>query len=73
LRALRLLAGGILVTCSCSQHIDESTFKNMLLDAARDSHREVRLFEQRGQGPDHPVLLRAPETQYLICIIAQVE
>ena len=72
LRAMRLLAGGILVTCSCSQHIDDATFKAMLREAARDARREVRLLEQRGQGPDHPMLLGAPETQYLICIIAEV-
>lgn len=73
LRAMRLLhPGGILVTCSCSQHIDDPTFKAMLREAAHDARREVRLLEQRGQGPDHPVLLRAPETQYLICIIAEV-
>jgi 23S rRNA (cytosine1962-C5)-methyltransferase len=74
LRALRLLRpGGILITCSCSQHIDDALFKTMLQEAARDAHREVRLLEQHGQGPDHPVLLRAPETQYLICIIAEAE
>lgn len=73
LRALRLLRpGGMLVTCSCSQHIDDQLFKGMLLDAAEDARRVVRLLEQRGQGPDHPVLLRAPETQYLICLIAEV-
>ena len=74
LRAMRLLRpGGILVTCSCSQHIDDPTFKAMLQDAAHDARREVRLLEQLGQGPDHPVLLRAPETQYLICVIAEIE
>jgi 23S rRNA (cytosine1962-C5)-methyltransferase len=74
LRALRLLRpGGILVTCSCSQHIDDVMFKTMLQVAASDARREVRLLEQHGQGPDHPVLLRAPETQYLICIIAEVQ
>lgn len=74
LRALRLLRpGGILVTCSCSQHIDDVMFKTMLQEAARDARREVRLLEQHGQGPDHPVLLRAPETQYLICLIAEAE
>lgn len=73
LRAMRLLRpGGILVTCSCSQHIDDALFKGMLREAAWDARREVRLLEQRGQGPDHPVLLRAPETQYLICCIAEV-
>lgn len=74
LRALRLLRpGGILITCSCSQHIDDVLFKTMLQEAARDARREVRLLEQHGQGPDHPVLLRAPETQYLICVIAEAE
>ena len=73
LRAMRLLdSGGILVTCSCSQHIDDYLFKQMLGDAARDAHKYLRIFEQRGQGPDHPVLLSAPETQYLICVIAEV-
>jgi 23S rRNA (cytosine1962-C5)-methyltransferase len=73
LRAMRLLPpGGILVTCSCSQHIDDILFKEMLREAAHDARREVRVLEQRGQGPDHPVLLTAPETEYLICIIAEI-
>jgi 23S rRNA (cytosine1962-C5)-methyltransferase len=74
LRAMRLLRrGGTLVTCSCSQHIDDGLFKHMLSDAARDARKEVRIFEQRGQGPDHPILLHVPETQYLICVIAEVQ
>ena len=73
LRAMRLLTpGGILVTCSCSQHVDDASFKEMLRRAARDAHREVRILEQLGQGPDHPTLLNAPETDYLICLIAEV-
>ncbi|MGH2344177.1 MAG: SAM-dependent methyltransferase, partial [Chloroflexota bacterium] len=74
LRAIRMLIPtGILVTCSCSQHIDDQTFKAMLADAASDARREIRILEQRGQGPDHPELPRAPETHYLTCIIAEVE
>jgi 23S rRNA (cytosine1962-C5)-methyltransferase len=73
LRAMRLLGpGGILVTCSCSQHIGDETFRSMLRSAARDAHREVRILEALGQGPDHPNLLHAPETKYLICLIAEV-
>jgi len=73
LRAMRLLSrGGILVSCSCSQHISDSLFLDMLRETSRDARREVRIFEQRGQGPDHPTLLLAPETQYLICVIAEV-
>ncbi|HWZ75677.1 MAG TPA: class I SAM-dependent rRNA methyltransferase [Candidatus Sulfotelmatobacter sp.] len=73
LRALKMLApGGILVTCSCSYHVNQSTFLEMLASAAVDAHRTLRLLEVRGQGKDHPVLLNVPETAYLKCVIGHV-
>jgi 23S rRNA (cytosine1962-C5)-methyltransferase len=73
LRALKMLAhGGVLTTCSCSFHVAEAEFLEMLLQAAGDAHREVRILERRGQAKDHPVLLGVPETAYLKCIICQV-
>lgn len=70
LRALKLLApGGHLVTCSCSYHVSEQAFADMLLDAAIDARVAVTLVEQRGQSRDHPVLLGVPETSYLKCFI----
>ena len=73
LRALKMLRpGGILVTCSCSYHVSQSLFLEMLASAAADAHRTVRVLEARGQAKDHPVLLNVPETAYLKCIIASV-
>ncbi len=73
LRGLRLLsAGGILVTNSCSHHIDESTLLGVLAAAALDAGKTLRILERRTQGRDHPILLSVPETMYLKCIIAQV-
>ena len=72
-RALsKLRPDGILVTCSCSHHMDRITFEDMLLTASRQSGRELRILDTRGQGPDHPVLLSMPETRYLKVIVAQV-
>lgn len=72
LRAMKLLdPGGILVTCSCSYHVDAPTFLEMLRAAAADAHREFRLLEFRTQAKDHPVLLAAKETQYLKCAILE--
>ena len=72
LRALRLLAPeGFLVSCSCSQHVSEEEFWNVILAAARDARRPIRLIEQRSQGPDHPVLGAMPETRYLKCFLVQ--
>jgi 23S rRNA (cytosine1962-C5)-methyltransferase len=73
LRALKMLRpGGLLVTCSCSYHVSQSNFLEMLADAALDAHRTLRLIEIRGQAKDHPVLLNIPETAYLKCVIAVV-
>jgi 23S rRNA (cytosine1962-C5)-methyltransferase len=73
LRALKMLRpGGLLVTCSCSYHVSQSNFLEMLAGAALDAHRTLRLIELRGQAKDHPILLNVPETAYLKCVIAYV-
>ncbi|HXD31349.1 MAG TPA: class I SAM-dependent rRNA methyltransferase [Pyrinomonadaceae bacterium] len=73
LRALKLLnPGGVLVTCSCSFHMSEDLFLNILADAANDARRKVQLVEKRMQSSDHPILLGVPETYYLKCLIARV-
>ncbi len=71
-RALgKLRPDGILITCSCSHHMDRIAFEDMLLTASRQSGRELRILDTRGQGPDHPILLSMPETRYLKLIVAQ--
>jgi 23S rRNA (cytosine1962-C5)-methyltransferase len=73
LRALKMLRpGGILVTCTCSYHVSQADFLEMLGAAALDAHRTLRLVEVRGQAKDHPILLNIPETAYLKCVIASV-
>ncbi len=73
LRALKMLRpGGILVTCSCSYHLSQSNFLEMLASAALDARRTLLLIEVRGQAKDHPTLLNVPETSYLKCAIAFV-
>lgn len=73
LRALKMLRpGGILVTCSCSYHLSEADYLEVVAAAAGDAHRSARILEKRGQAKDHPVLLTVPETSYLKCIILTV-
>jgi 23S rRNA (cytosine1962-C5)-methyltransferase len=70
LRALKLLnRGGTLVTCSCSYHVHEGMFAEIVYDAAVDAQAHVTVVEKRMQGRDHPVLLGVPETYYLKCFI----
>ncbi len=73
LRALRLLApGGILVTCSCSHHLGEADFLQLVAEASLDASRTLRILERRTQAQDHPILLTVPETHYLKCLVLEV-
>lgn len=73
LRALKMLRpGGILVTCSCSYHVSATDLLEVLTSAAQDSHRIIRVLENRGAAKDHPSVLGIPETAYLKCVIAAV-
>ncbi len=69
---LALRRGGLLVTCSCSFHLREEAFYEMLVRAGQAAGRSLRLLEARGQALDHPVLLGMPETRYLKCAFLEV-
>jgi 23S rRNA (cytosine1962-C5)-methyltransferase len=74
LRALKMLRpGGLLITCSCSHHVGWSELESSVASAAADARRRVRLLERRGAAPDHPVVLNLPETEYLKCLVLEVE
>jgi 23S rRNA (cytosine1962-C5)-methyltransferase len=70
LRALKILApGGYLVTCSCSYHLSEAMFLQLIAEAANDAKKNVVVVERRTQAEDHPILLTMPETHYLKALI----
>ncbi len=73
LRAMKMLApGGTLITSTCSFHMSEEGFLNVIADAAADAGRSVQLIEKRTQSRDHPILISMPETHYLKCMIVRV-
>jgi 23S rRNA (cytosine1962-C5)-methyltransferase len=72
LRAIRLLEpGGVLATFSCSHHVGDDAFAEMVRDAAGDAHAQLRVLTTLTQSADHPVLLTVPETRYLKGLLLQ--
>jgi 23S rRNA (cytosine1962-C5)-methyltransferase len=70
LRALQILEpGGCLITCSCSYHVDEVAFEEIVWSAAVDAGATVTVVEKRRQARDHPIVLGVPETYYLKCLV----
>jgi 23S rRNA (cytosine1962-C5)-methyltransferase len=61
-----------LITASCTYHVSEERFEEMLDSAAADAKRRVQIVEKRGAGKDHPVLLGLRETRYLKCFVLRV-
>jgi len=63
----RVESGGMLYVCSCSHHLSESAFLNLLAAAVAKEGGRAHLIYRGGQAKDHPVLLSMPETMYLKC------
>lgn len=64
--------GGILVTCSCSGRVTRSDFLNNLVDVGRRASRDIIVLENRAASIDHPMRVSCPESDYLKCLICEV-
>jgi 23S rRNA (cytosine1962-C5)-methyltransferase len=70
--AMDLLADdAILVSASCSLHLEESGLIDIVRGAALQAGRELQILEITGQGPDHPVHPAIAETRYLKTLICR--
>jgi 23S rRNA (cytosine1962-C5)-methyltransferase len=73
LRSIKLLnPGGVLITCTCSYHMSQEMFLEIIAEAALDARHRLQIVEVRGQSTDHPVLMGVPETHYLKCVIVRL-
>ncbi len=61
----KMPAGSLLLTCSCSYHVDEPLFQNILFRAALESNRQVQILSRHRQALDHPISIFHPESCYL--------
>ena len=72
-RAFKLLSkDGLLATFSCSHHVDENAFAQMIADALVDARRSARRLRRFEQSPDHPVLPTLPETEYFKGVLLEM-
>jgi 23S rRNA (cytosine1962-C5)-methyltransferase len=73
LRALKMIRpGGFLVSCSCSHFLEKDGFIQVIMDAARDAGRRIKLIEFKTQPYDHAVLLPLFQSDYLKCAMFYV-
>ena len=65
--------GSLLLTCSCSYHIDETLFKQILFGAAKDAHRNVQIIGRHRLAEDHPLNIYHPEGSYLKSFLCHIQ
>lgn len=71
--AMRVLEkDGILVSASCSHHLTRDNLLQAVQAGSRHIDRNVQLFEQGHQGPDHPIHPAIPETEYIKTLFFKV-
>ena len=63
---------GILISCSCSYHLQQDKLREIILGASRHIDRFAQIVEHGQQGPDHPVHPGIPETEYLKAFFTRV-
>jgi 23S rRNA (cytosine1962-C5)-methyltransferase len=69
----KMPSGSLLLTCSCSYHVGEELFQNILFRASLESGRKVRILDRHRQAHDHFVSIFHPESSYLKSMLLLVE
>jgi len=65
-KAMRLLKpNSLLFTFSCSHHINEKNFDDVLVRSSNEAKRKIQIIEFSNCSYDHPVLPQMNETKYL--------
>lgn len=63
----------LLLTCSCSYHIEESLFQNILFRAACEANRSIRILSRHRMAIDHPISIFHPESAYLKSFLLAID
>jgi len=70
--AIKLLSpGGILFSCSCSMHVSMDDLMEMMQRLTYRTQSKIQLLERGHQGPDHPLHISIPETDYLKAVVVR--
>lgn len=73
LQAMRKMPrNSLLLTCSCSYHIDENLFRKTVFEAAKKARVDIKIVASHDQSLDHPQNLFHREGEYLKGFLLQI-
>jgi len=62
----------MLITCSCSHHVDKELFKKTVISSAFRAKKNMVIVDYKGQAPDHPITIGNRNLEYLKCMFLSV-
>lgn len=68
----KMKPGSFLLTCSCSYHVSEELFQNILFRASLEANRKVKIIEKHRLAHDHPISIFHPESSYLKSLLLYI-
>ena len=69
----KIPSGSMLLTSSCSYHVDERLFQTVVFQAAAEAGRSVRIIGRHRLAPDHPINIFHPEGEYLKSLLLFID
>lgn len=69
----KMPAGSLLLTCSCSYHVDEKLFQQVLFQAALEAGRHIKIIGKHALAADHPINIYHPEMDYLKSFLLYID
>jgi 23S rRNA (cytosine1962-C5)-methyltransferase len=69
----KMPSGSLLLTCSCSYHVDEALFQKVIFQASIEAKRKVRIVGRHYLAPDHPINVCHPEGDYLKSLLLYID
>lgn len=70
---MKMPSGSLLLTSSCSYHVGEELFQNILFRASLEAGRNVRILSDHIPAHDHPRSIFHPESSYLKSLLLYLE
>jgi 23S rRNA (cytosine1962-C5)-methyltransferase len=68
----RVKTNGLMLSCSCSSHLNWDLFQKIIFSAAQESGRRVQIIGRYGQPSDHPINIYHPEGEYLKSLLLRI-
>lgn len=69
----KMPSGSILLTSSCSYHVNEELFQKVVFQAAVEAKRTVKIIGRHRIAPDHPINICHPESDYLKSLLLYIQ